>query len=357
LYASTPWHSSVYTLTRLHVGSGTTVTLFPAITDNGVYTDDYGVELRVADLTVENGGAISADELGYGESDGPGQGGTAGRGASGAGHGGWGGAGSSGDQSGGPYGQAQQPQMPGSGGGTYGTAYGGAGGGAFKLVVSDTLLVSGTLTAGGAPGTKAKYDGGGGGSGGSLWIDAGTFRGSGTVQADGGDGAQTAAGKGGGGAGGRVAIYASSNTFTATGGTYSVAGGGGYEAGDAGTLYVYQAGSPVTLTAGFTGTPTSGVAPLTVYLTDTATPAGAADQWYWTLGDGGSSTAQHPVYTYTQVGVYTVTQRVTDTATSQWDALTRTNYITVTDVPVAGLSATNDSPTALGQAIIPKVNR
>jgi PKD repeat protein len=152
------------------------------------------------------------------------------------------------------------------------------------------------------------------------------------------------------GPGGRVAIYASSNTFTATGGTYSVAGGGGYEAGDAGTLYVCQPGSPVTLTAGFTGTPTSGVAPLTVHLTDTATPAGAADQWYWTLGDGGSSTAQHPVYTYTQVGVYTVTQRVTDTATSQWDALTRTNYITVTDVPVAGLSATNDSPTTRGQA-------
>jgi PKD repeat protein len=48
-----------------------------------------------------------------------------------------------------------------------------------------------------------------------------------------------------------------------------------------------------------------------------------ADQWYWSFGDGGSGTAKDPIYTYTQPGLFTITQRVTDTA--KWDMLTRTD--------------------------------
>jgi RHS repeat-associated protein len=85
------------------------------------------------------------------------------------------------------------------------------------------------------------------------------------------------------------------------------------------------------LRAGFTATPTVGTVPLRVEFSDASSPMGAADQWLWAFGEGYSSTVQHPVYTYTQVGVYTVTQWVTDTATGEWDVLTRTNFLTVAE--------------------------
>ena len=83
------------------------------------------------------------------------------------------------------------------------------------------------------------------------------------------------------------------------------------------------------LRAGFTATPTVGTVPLRVEFTDASTPTGIADEWLWSFGDGVTSTLASPVYTYTQTGVYTVTQWVTDTDTGETDALTRTNYITV----------------------------
>ena len=64
---------------------------------------------------------------------------------------------------------------------------------------------------------------------------------------------------------------------------------------------------------------------------DLSTPGGAADAWRWTFGaPSASSTSQHPVYTYTQAGVYTVTLHVTDTTGNEWDIVTRTRYLTVT---------------------------
>lgn len=55
----------------------------------------------------------------------------------------------------------------------------------------------------------------------------------------------------------------------------------------------------------FTATPTSGPAPLTVQFTDTSpwTPTG----WYWTFGDGTTSTIKNPSHSYTISGVYTAT--------------------------------------------------
>jgi len=79
------------------------------------------------------------------------------------------------------------------------------------------------------------------------------------------------------------------------------------------------------LQAGFTATPTAGLAPLTVQFTVTATPAGVADQGRWFFGDGGSSAQPYPQHTYTQTGVYTVSGRVTDTQTGEWDVLSAAN--------------------------------
>ena len=50
--------------------------------------------------------------------------------------------------------------------------------------------------------------------------------------------------------------------------------------------------------------------------------------WSWTFGDGGTSTAQNPVYAYAASGTYTVS--LTATGPSGSDIETKTSYITVT---------------------------
>jgi len=86
-------------------------------------------------------------------------------------------------------------------------------------------------------------------------------------------------------------------------------------------------------TAEFSGSPTSGDAPLTVQFTDAS--SGSPTSWSWDFGDGvGTSTAQNPSYTYDAAGTYTVTLTATNAYGS--DAVTKTDYITVTaPVPVA----------------------
>jgi PKD repeat protein len=67
------------------------------------------------------------------------------------------------------------------------------------------------------------------------------------------------------------------------------------------------------LTALFSASPTSGIAPLTVNFTDlsTAGPGGAITAWAWDFGDGGTSTSQNPSHTFTAAGTYTVSLTVT----------------------------------------------
>jgi PKD repeat protein len=86
-------------------------------------------------------------------------------------------------------------------------------------------------------------------------------------------------------------------------------------------------GGPVPPTAAFAGSPTSGVAPLTVNFTDQST--GAPTSWDWTFGDGGTSTAQNPSHQYTAAGTYTVTLTVSNAAGS--DDEIKAGYITVTE--------------------------
>ena len=92
--------------------------------------------------------------------------------------------------------------------------------------------------------------------------------------------------------------------------------------------------------ANFTGSPTSGTAPLTVAFTDTST--GQPTSWAWTFGDGGTSTAQSPSHTYSTAGTYSVSLKVTNSLGN--NTLTRTNYISVAapQPPVANFSG---SPT------------
>jgi PKD repeat protein len=84
--------------------------------------------------------------------------------------------------------------------------------------------------------------------------------------------------------------------------------------------------APQPPVADFTGTPTSGTAPLSVQFTDAST---GATSWDWNFGDTGTSTAQNPNHTYNDPGNYTVTLTATNAVGS--DVETKTNYITVSD--------------------------
>ncbi|MDW5549945.1 PKD domain-containing protein [Methanosarcina sp.] len=58
----------------------------------------------------------------------------------------------------------------------------------------------------------------------------------------------------------------------------------------------------------FSATPTSGKAPLKVQFTDKST--NSPTSWKWSFGDGKTSTAKNPAYTYSKVGNYTVSLTV-----------------------------------------------
>jgi len=79
--------------------------------------------------------------------------------------------------------------------------------------------------------------------------------------------------------------------------------------------------------ANFSATPTNGVLPLTVTFTDSST--GAVTNWFWNFGDGatGNITTTNILHTYTNAGVYSVTETVTGPNGTSF--ATQTNLITV----------------------------
>jgi PKD repeat protein len=89
---------------------------------------------------------------------------------------------------------------------------------------------------------------------------------------------------------------------------------------------------PVPLNPDFTGTPRSGVTPLTVQFNDTST--GPHDQWEWEFGDGNKSIEQKPLCTYYKSGSYNVKLIITNTSGEQ-ATITQDNYITVKPAPTA----------------------
>jgi PKD repeat protein len=94
--------------------------------------------------------------------------------------------------------------------------------------------------------------------------------------------------------------------------------------------------------ADFSGSPTSGNAPLTVNFTDSST--NTPTSWSWTFGDSGTSTAQNPSHQYTSAGTYTVSLTATNAGGS--DIETKTNYITVTAPADPNFSGTPRSGSA-----------
>jgi PKD repeat protein len=89
--------------------------------------------------------------------------------------------------------------------------------------------------------------------------------------------------------------------------------------------------------ADFTGSPTSGVKPLTVQFTDKS--SGEITSRSWSFGDGRTSTETNPSHEYVNAGSYTVSLIVTGPGGSH--TKTRTNYITVNEPPpVADFIAT-----------------
>ena len=84
--------------------------------------------------------------------------------------------------------------------------------------------------------------------------------------------------------------------------------------------------------AGFSASPTSGTAPLTVKFTDQST--NNPTHYHWDFGDGDTSTLQNPYYTYNCSGTFTVALTVSnsyDSSTATEDIVVVTNQGTFTD--------------------------
>jgi len=204
-------------------------------------------------LTINSGGQINVNGMGYHGGDGvtylngegPG-GGTAASNAGGAGYGGVGGTGRASPSDavgygGMSYGSMFSPAQLGSGGGVgSGRALGGAGGGKIKLVVAGALANNGTISANGSVGSHSDANGGGGGSGGSVYIIADQFSGTGIITANGGNGDTFSSA--GGGAGGRIAVYYKNSYFS--GQTYTNPGTGGNPLPQAGTIMLPAVTAP-----------------------------------------------------------------------------------------------------------------
>ncbi len=106
------------------------------------------------------------------------------------------------------------------------------------------------------------------------------------------------------------------------------------------TLTLTVAGGTPAPVANFSGTPTSGAAPLAVSFNDSST--NTPTSWSWAFGDSSTSTAQNPSHTYSSVGTYTVALTAANGGGN--NTCTKTNYIAATvPAPVANFSATPTS--------------
>jgi serine protease AprX len=116
--------------------------------------------------------------------------------------------------------------------------------------------------------------------------------------------------------------YTSAGDYTVS---LTVTGPGGSDT-ETKTNYIHVT-APEPAVADFSGSPTTGKAPLMVQFTDLST--GSVSAWSWSFGDGDSSAEQNPTHVYADVGDHTVTLTVTGTLGS--DSKTVTNYIHVSE--------------------------
>ncbi|MCT8336808.1 PGF-pre-PGF domain-containing protein [Methanoculleus sp. Afa-1] len=106
--------------------------------------------------------------------------------------------------------------------------------------------------------------------------------------------------------------------------------------------YITVTAAPVAPTANFTGTPTSGTAPLAVQFNDTST--GSPTVWNWSFGDGAwhnttDAAARNATHTYAAAGTYTVSLTASNAGGS--DTHTETDYITVSAAPTPTATPTS----------------
>ncbi len=115
-------------------------------------------------------------------------------------------------------------------------------------------------------------------------------------------------------------LYAASGTYTVK---LKVTGPGG---SNTITRQKYITVSKVAAPAAwFSGTPTTGTAPLNVAFTDEST--GAITSYLWNFGDTATSNLQSPSHLYATAGTYTV--RLTVTGPGGSNTITRQKYIAV----------------------------
>ncbi len=102
-----------------------------------------------------------------------------------------------------------------------------------------------------------------------------------------------------------------------------------------GALFIceLEGGGTPAVSAGFSAAPLMGDSPLTVNFTNLS---GGAESYSWDFGDGATSTESDPSHTYTSDGVYSVTL-VAQNAGGDSDTTTKTDYVTVGEMPLTGL--------------------
>jgi hypothetical protein len=182
----TNW-TTLLSATNIAIHSGAVMThgaiSTPSTNALGQWVPDARVYIACTNLTVETGGNINADYVGYSRTNGPGSGysydGTAHAGA---------GRRSFGSFSVKPaYNDPAAPDQPGSGGGPSGGANSTSGGGAIRIAAAGQLAIRGALT---ADGRDSAGTHGCGGSGGSIWLSCATFSGTtnGLISVNGGSG-------------------------------------------------------------------------------------------------------------------------------------------------------------------------
>jgi PKD repeat protein len=140
-----------------------------------------------------------------------------------------------------------------------------------------------------------------------------------------------------------------SHTYTMPG-IYPVAlqvyNAGGYNSTrKTGYITVSEAAPPV---AGFSGTPTTGINPLTVVFTDES--SGVITSYLWDFGDTATSPKQNPWHTYTNTGTNTVT--LTVTGPGGRDTKTQTDYITVMEPSPPVANAGPDQTVIVNKPVI-----
>jgi hypothetical protein len=227
LYPNTWAHTDGnYHLGDITINGNGSLTLPSYDNGDGNWTNDFGVNLQLNNLTVLTGGYISGDAAGYSANRGPG-----------AGYGSYGGYGYG--QGVPSYGSYSQPTDLGSGGG------GAPAGGALKLTIDNDFSFDGTVSVNGGGGYGCHQQGS---SGGSIWIVTNVLKGSGLLRSNGGGGQCG----GNGASGGRIAVYYSENGTGGTpfvfdnnhvqafGGPGGWCGGGCY--GGPGTIYYEHVG-------------------------------------------------------------------------------------------------------------------